>query len=198
MQGRMALQSGDSARAVHHLQRVKNIESNVEGLRLLVRAYLAGGPTPETQALAAKLFSLHADSSGLTAYADALMKSGAYEEALRTYDGMGEQLFAGGAEAVVQNLQACIGHIRDNASALELLRKLFERSGDKSHLSEVAELQAHACVQEGNLEKARELYLQLAAIEPHNPMHAQNYHQMVERRAARKRSTQTRRSPCRG
>jgi len=186
MQGRMALQSGDNARAVHHLQQVKNIESNVEGLRLLVRASLAGGPTPETQALAAKLFSLHADSSGLIAYADALMKSGAYEEALRTYDGMGEQLFAGGAEAAVQNLQACIGHIRDNASALELLRKLFERSGDKSHLSEVAELQAHACVQEGDLEKARELYLQLAAIEPHNPMHAQNYHRMVERLGGKK------------
>jgi tetratricopeptide (TPR) repeat protein len=186
MQGRSALQAGDNARALQHLRLVKNIESNAEGLRLLVRACLASGPAAETQALAAKLFSLHGDPSGLIACADALMKAGAYEEALRTYDGMGEPLFANGAAAVVQNLQACISHIRENASALELLRKLFERSGDTSHLSEVAELQAHACVQEGNLEKARELYLQLAAIEPHNPMHAQNYHQMVERLGGKK------------
>ncbi len=186
IQGRMAVQAGDSARALHHLRRVKNIESNVEGLRLLVRAGLAAGPSEETQALAAKLFSLHGDASGLTAYADALMRSGAYEEALRAYDEMGERLFADGAPQVVQNLQACISHVRENASALDLLRRLFERSGDKSHLSEVAELQAHACVQEGNLEKARELYLQLAALEPHNPMHAQNYHQMVEQLGGRK------------
>jgi tetratricopeptide (TPR) repeat protein len=186
MQGRMAMERGDSAEAMAHLRQVTNIQSNREGLRLLIRATLAQGNTEEAGALSAKLFALHQDTVGLLAYADQLMRAGTYAEALRVYDSVGEPLFASNAPEVVENLKACIGHVSQDAAALELLRVLFERSGDKSHLSEVAELQAHACVQAGNLEKARELYLQLAAIEPDNPMHAQNYHQIVERLGGKK------------
>jgi hypothetical protein len=41
------------------------------------------------------------------------------------------------------------------------------------------ELLAHASVQSGNLARARDLYQKLAAIEPANPLHTQNYQQVV-------------------
>jgi tetratricopeptide (TPR) repeat protein len=186
MQGRAALDRGETAKAIAQLKQVPNIESNPQGARLLAQALLAEGNTDEAGAIARKLWSLHQDSSGLVASADALMKAGAYEEALQSYEQLGAALFTAHAPEVIDNLKACVGHVRGNAAALELLRQLFERSGDKSHLAEVAELQAQACVQAGDLEKARELYLQLAVLEPDNAMHAQNYHQIVERLGGKK------------
>jgi tetratricopeptide (TPR) repeat protein len=40
-------------------------------------------------------------------------------------------------------------------------------------------LLAHACVQSGNLPRARDLYQKLATMEPQNPLHMANYQQVV-------------------
>ena len=41
------------------------------------------------------------------------------------------------------------------------------------------ELLAHASVQSGDLARARDLYQKLTALEPANPLHLQNYQQVM-------------------
>ena len=69
--------------------------------------------------------------------------------------------------------------MRDNPDSLQKLLDLFQKSGDTSHVSEVMELLAHASVQSGDLPRSRDLYQQLAQIEPQNALHMQNYQQVL-------------------
>ena len=59
------------------------------------------------------------------------------------------------------------------------LLDLFNKAGENTHVSEVIELLAHASVQAGDLPRARDLYQRLATVEPQNPLHMQNYQQVV-------------------
>src|ERR1019366_9162916 len=72
-----------------------------------------------------------------------------------------------------------IGHVRDNPDSLQKLLDLFNKAGENTHVSEVIELLAHASVQAGDLPRARDLYQKLATVEPQNPLHMQNYQQVV-------------------
>src|SRR5205807_8555557 len=60
-----------------------------------------------------------------------------------------------------------------------LMLRLLQKAGDTSHMNEVMELLAHAYVQKGNFAEARDLYKQLSELEPENPLHTQNYRQML-------------------
>ena len=62
---------------------------------------------------------------------------------------------------------------------LKLILALFTKAGDTTHTTEVYELLAHAYVQSGDLEKARDFYLKLTQLEPQNQLHARNYQQIV-------------------
>ncbi len=164
-----ALEAGETGSAIKALQGIKNIDSLSDGLRLLARAYIAAGRTADASTAAKKLLSQYQDHSALVMYADALMKSGEHEEALRTYHQFADQLFAGKADEIIQNLNASIPLVEGNRAALELLRELYERAGDNVHLSEVTELLAEACKQAGDTDRARDLHLQVAAVEPQEP-----------------------------
>src|SRR5205085_10596716 len=52
-------------------------------------------------------------------------------------------------------------------------------AGDTAHIGEVMELLAHAYTQANELQKARNLYRELAQTEPENELHAKNYRQVV-------------------
>jgi tetratricopeptide (TPR) repeat protein len=82
---------------------------------------------------------------------------------------------------VLDSLHSIIGHVRENTSALETLLDLFNKAGETTHVTEVYELLAHAFVQTGELEKARDYYLKLTQLEPQNQLHANNYQQVVSR-----------------
>jgi tetratricopeptide (TPR) repeat protein len=60
-----------------------------------------------------------------------------------------------------------------------MLLDLLNKAGENTHLTEVYELLAHAYVQAGELEKARDYYLKLTQLEPENQLHARNYQQVV-------------------
>jgi tetratricopeptide (TPR) repeat protein len=83
------------------------------------------------------------------------------------------------SDKVLQNLHTVIGHVRDNPDSLQKLLDLFQKAGENTHVSEVIELLAHASVQSGDLTRARDLYQKLAQVEPQNPLHMQNYQQVV-------------------
>ncbi|MGA8764313.1 MAG: tetratricopeptide repeat protein [Candidatus Sulfotelmatobacter sp.] len=179
MQGRSLLESGDAEAAIESLQKISDLDSNPEGLRDLLKAYLATGRLSDAGALANKLLTVHNDLASIANFADALMQAGQYETALQVYDRHAERLLAENSEKVLQNLHSMIGHVRDNPDSLEKLLDLFHKAGETTHTSEVTELLAHACVQSGQPARARDLYQKLAAMEPSNPLHMKNYQQMV-------------------
>jgi tetratricopeptide (TPR) repeat protein len=179
MQGKNLLESGDGSGAVSALQKISDIDSNPEGLRDLLKAYLLTGQLSEAGTVANKLLTVHNDLSAISNFADALMQAGQYENALQVYDQHAERLLAENSDKVLQNLHTIIGHVRENPDSLQKLLDLFNKAGENTHVSEVIELLAHASVQSGDLTRARDLYQKLAQVEPQNPLHMQNYQQVV-------------------
>ena len=179
MQGKNLVESGDAAGAVAALQKIPDIDSNADGLHDLLRAYLLTGQLSDAGAIANKLLTVHNDLSAISSFADALMQAGQYENALQVFDQHAERLLAENSSKVLDCLHTIIGHVRDNPDSLQKLLDLFHKAGETTHVSEVMELLAHASVQSGDLARARDLYQKLAQIEPQNPLHMQNYQQVV-------------------
>ena len=179
MQGKNQVESADAAGAVATLLKIGDIDSHPDGLRDLLKAYLLSGQLSEAGAIATKLLTVHNDLNAISNFADALMQAGQHEAALQVYDQHAERLLAENSDKVLAHLHSIIGHVRDNPASLEKLLDLFNKAGETTHVSEVIELLAHASVQAGDLPRARDLYQKLAQIEPQNPLHMQNYQQVV-------------------
>jgi pilus assembly protein FimV len=179
MQGRNLLEAGDAEAAIESLQKVSDLDSNPDGLRDLLKAYLKTGRLSDAGTLASKLLTVHNDLTSISAFADALMQAGQYENALQVYDQHAERLLAEDSDKVLKNLHSVIGHVRDNPASLEKLLELFHKAGENTHITEVIELLAHASVQSGDLPRARDLYQKLATMEPGNPLHMGNYQQVA-------------------
>ena len=179
MRGRNAFDAGDMATAITNLEKVADLDSNPDGLRTLMQAYFQAGRLPQAGALAAKLISVHNDITAAFSYAEALTAGGQFDEALKVYQQNCDRLLAADSGKVLDTLHSLITHVRENTVSLETLLDLLQKAGDTSHLTEVYELLAHACVQSGELEKARDYYLKLTQLEPENQLHARNYQQVL-------------------
>jgi tetratricopeptide (TPR) repeat protein len=179
MQARNLLEAGDADAAIESFQKVTDLDSNPDGLRDLLKAYLKTGRLSDAGTLASKLLTVHNDLTAISNFADALMQAGQFENALQVYDQHAERLLAEDSEKVLKNLHSIIGHVRDNPASLEKLLDLFHKAGENTHITEVIELLAHASVQSGDLPRARDLYQKLATMEPGNPLHMDNYQQVV-------------------
>ena len=179
LRGRNALENGEIPAAIKYLEKVADLDSHPDGLRDLLKAYVQSGRMTDAVVLAGKLLTVHNDMDGISSVAEALMQSGHYPDALQLYCEHSERLLSTNPAKVLENLHSIIGHVRDNAEALETLLKLFHKAGESTHISEVTELLAHAYVQSGNLAGARDLYQKLATMEPQNALHMRNYQQVV-------------------
>ena len=179
LRGRTAMEAGDFAAAISHLEKIADLDSHPDGLRTLLQAYLQTGRYPEAGTVAAKLYAVHNDSNAITSYADSLMAAGQYQETLKVYEEYADRLLATDSAKVLETLHSLIGHLRDNTAALQTVLELLNKAGDNTHLTEVYELLAHAFVQSGELEKARDYYLKLTQLEPQNQLHANNYQQVL-------------------
>ncbi|MFZ1159347.1 MAG: tetratricopeptide repeat protein, partial [Candidatus Sulfotelmatobacter sp.] len=181
MQGKNLLESGDAEGAITALTKVADLDSNPEGLKDLLKAYLQAGRLSDAGTISGKLLTVHNDLSAISDFADALMQAGQYESALQVYDDNAERLLAEDPEKILDHLHGIIGHVRDNPASLEKLLALFNKAGENTHTTEVTELLAHASVQAGDFVRARDLYQSLSQREPDNTMHLQNYEQMLAR-----------------
>ncbi len=179
LRGRNAFDAGDMAGAIQNLEKVADLDSHPDGLRALMQAYLQSGRLPEAGTLAAKLCTVHNDTGAITGYADALMAAGQSTEVLKVYQQYCDRLVATDSGKVLESLHSLIGHMREDVPALEILLDLSQKAGDTTHITELYELLAHASVQAGNLEKARDYYLKLTQMEPQNQLHTRNYEQVL-------------------
>ena len=181
LQGRTAADTGDFQGAIANLEKVADLDTHPEGLRVLMQAYLETGRIAEAGSLAAKLFTVHNDAAAMTGYADALLAAGEFEQVLQVYNEYSERLLASDSAKVLDTLHVLIGHLRESPSALETLLAISLKAGDSTHVTELYELLAHASVQSGDLERGRDCYLKLTQLEPQNQLHAQNYQQVLAR-----------------
>jgi tetratricopeptide (TPR) repeat protein len=179
LRGRTAFDAGDFDAAIENLEKVPDLDSNVEGLRTLLQAYLQTGRLPDAGNLAPKLLTVHGDTNAVLTYAETLVSAAQFEAALQVYDEYSDRLLAADSAKVLDSLHSIIGHVRENTSALESLIHLFNKAGENTHLTEVYELLAHAYVQAGELDRAREYYQKLAQLEPQNALHMQNLQQVA-------------------
>ncbi len=183
LRGRAALESGDAKTAIQYLEKASDIDSHPEGLRDLLKAYLENGDLDRCAPIAEKLLTVHNDPEGLFLLGEGAARLGHYDQALDTYAKHADRLLATDSTKLLSNLHTMITRVRDDSGALEKLMELVQKSGETTHVNEVAELLAHSSVKDGNLERARDLYTMLAASEPQNTMHMQNYQQVVDRMA---------------
>ena len=179
LRGRNAFDTGDMAATIECLEKVADLDSNPDGLRTLLQAYVQTGRLTEAGTLAGKLLSVHNDITAVLSYAEALMSAGHFAEALQVYQQHCERLLAADSGKTIENLHSLIGHLRENPAALESLLELLHKAGDTTHVTEVYELLAHAYVQSDQFEKARDYYLKLTQLEPENQIHARNYQQVL-------------------
>jgi len=179
LRGRNAFDAGDMPAAIQSLEKVADLDSNPDGLRTLLQAYLMTGHLAEAGTLSAKLLAVHNDVTAILSYADALIAAGSSMEALQVYQQHCDRLLAADSDKILENLHSLIGPVSENPAALELVLELLKKTADTSHLTEIYELLAHAYVQSGELEKARDYYLKLTQLEPDNQLHARNYQQVL-------------------
>jgi tetratricopeptide (TPR) repeat protein len=181
LRGRSALDSGDVAGAIKHLEKIADLDTHPDGLRALMQTYIQSGRFPEAGNLAAKLANVHNDVTAITEYANALASAGHFDEMLEVYRQHSDRLFSGESTKIVESLHSAIGHVKENPVALEALLGLLQKAGDTTHITEVYELLAHGYVHSGDLEKARDYYLKLTQLEPQNHLHTRNYQQVLAR-----------------
>jgi len=181
LRGRIAAEAGNGEKAIRYLEKVPDLDSQPDGLRALLRVHLQMGNVADGLPIATKLLTVHNDLSGIVLCGDHLMAAGQHEAGLRLYDQYADRLLAEDRDGVLARVSSAPAHLNGNPAALELVLKLYGKAGDTTHVNETLELLAHALVQTGELARARELYNQLAALEPENPLHAQNYKQVAAR-----------------
>jgi pilus assembly protein FimV len=179
MRGKISMDAGDGAAAARYLEKIPNIDSKPDGLQSLLRAQILTNNAEGAEAVARKLATVHNDLSGIRQYAGFLLAGGNAEAALNIHDEFADRLLVGDTGELVFALQGLTGQVKDNPESLEKLRRVFEKAGATGNIPEINELLAHAYVQRGELAKARDLYKELADLEPSNPVHMQNYKQVM-------------------
>ena len=181
LRGTIAAESGDGAAAMHYLGQIPDSDANADALRGLLRAQLLQKNFEEAKTLASKLVTTHNDPTGVGWYADTLINAGDFAGGMQLYEQFGEQAIAANKAGAVKFLNSALSRVKDNASALESARKLFQQAGDSSHEAEILEMLGHAYAHDNDLQKAKDVYRQLCENEPDNPLHQQNYKQIIAR-----------------
>jgi tetratricopeptide (TPR) repeat protein len=179
LKGTIAAESGDGQTAYECLKGIANLDSRPDALRSMLRAQIALKHLDEADPLVSKLVTVHNDLSGISWYADALLTAGRFADGVGVYEQYADKVLAAQGQTLVKNLGALLTKVKDSSKALLSLKNLFQKAGDTSHDGEITELLAHAYVEEGELSKAKDLYKQLAENEPENPLHAQNFKQVL-------------------
>jgi tetratricopeptide (TPR) repeat protein len=175
----IALDSGDASGARQHLERIPDLDSNPRALGVLLRAHLQTGNPAEAETVARELATRHKEISGILALADWMMSRGSCQQGLALYREFSSQLSIGKTGSLQRALESALHKVKDDAASLEIVRELYRKLGDKAHINESTELLAHALVQAGDLQRARDLYRDLVEAEPENPIHQQHYRQVL-------------------
>ncbi len=181
LRAQVTLELGNAARAAELYEAIPDLDSRADGLRNLLAAYLKLERLDDALPVCRKLVSVHQDPDGVVKIASRLYKANETLQALALYKEFSTQVLAHDKEDVMAHLHGAVSRVRTDPAALQTLYNLFQLAGESSMLAEILELQAHACVQNGQFERARDAYKELIELEPENAAHIQGYRQVCAR-----------------
>jgi len=182
LRGQLAAESGNNAVAIRDLAKLPDLDSRPDALRSLLQAYVQTGELDKAEQVLNKLVTVHNDALGIAAYAEALLNAGKFERALGVYEQYSDKFLSENKQGFLDTLTTTVSKVKESESGLQSLMVLLRKADAPAHaIREVQELLAHAYVQNGLLQQASELYLELSKAEPENPLHEQNYHQVISR-----------------
>jgi tetratricopeptide (TPR) repeat protein len=181
LRAKIALDNSNGTVAAQCLEKVPDIDQRPDGLKSLLRAYILGNDAEHAEGVARKMATVHNDLSGVRVFSEYLVAGSKAEQALKIFDEFIDRLVVGDTGELTFALQGLSGHLKEDVGSLERLRNVLQRAGATASIPEVNEMLAHAYVKANKLAPARELYKELADLEPSNPQHMQNYRQVVAR-----------------
>ncbi len=181
LRAQVTLELGDVARAAELYEAIPDLDSRADGLRNLLASYLKLDRIDDALPVSRKLVSVHQDAEGIVKVAARLYKANETLQVLALYKEFSTQVFAHDKEDVMAHLHSAVSRVRTDPEALQTLYNLFQLAGESSMFAEILELQAHAFVQNGQFERARDAYKGLIELEPENAAHIQGYRQVCAR-----------------
>jgi tetratricopeptide (TPR) repeat protein len=181
MRAKIAVDRDNGLAAATLLEQVPDIDQRPDGLQSLLKAYILSNDGLHAEGVARKLATVHNDLGGVRAYLEFLVAGNQAEKALAIYDEFVDRLVVGDTGELTLTLQGLSSQLKDSPESLEKLRHVLQKAGATAAIPEVKELLAHALVKAGKLTEARDLYKDLADLEPSNPQHMQNYRQVMAR-----------------
>jgi tetratricopeptide (TPR) repeat protein len=183
LQAQLTIEMGEHAKAAELYEAIPDLDSRPDALRNLLAALIELVRLDEAVVTGRKLATVHHDAEGMLRVAAALYKENETLRAIGIYQEFCADLLALDREGVMEHLHGAVSRVRTDPEALQSIYNLFQRGGEVSMIGEVLELLAHACVQTGQLERARTVYEQLIELEPDSAAHAQEYRQVCDRLA---------------
>jgi tetratricopeptide (TPR) repeat protein len=181
LRAQVTFELGDAQKAAELYEAIPDLDSRVDGLRNLLAAYLKLGNVDNAYPISRKLVAVHHDAEGLRQVAACMYKENETLRAIGIYEEFSSELLAHDKEDVLAHLHGAVSRVRTDPEALQTIYNLVQRAGEPSMVAEILELLAHACVQTGQLERARDTYKQLIELEPGSAAHIQAYQQVCAR-----------------
>ena len=165
--GRLYVEQAKYAKAIATLTAIPNRTEHKGALNWLFHAYRKQADLDRAREVARQLFDLHEDFAGLAQICEEMVAGGNVEEAFGIYTAAAERLLAQRAfSGLIEGLRRILAAEPSHRKALELLWEVHQQAGNRGEAQDVAELLGHAYVEEGELEKAREIYAKLVEQEP--------------------------------
>ncbi len=183
LRAQITLEMGENEKAAELFEAIPDLDSRPDALRNLLTALIELNRLDEATVVGRKLVQVHHDAEGMLRLAAVLYKNNETLRAIAIYQEFCAELLALDEASVMEYLHGAVSRVRTDPEALQSIYNLFQRAGEVSMIAEVLELLAHACVQTGQLERARDVYEQLIELEPDSAAHAQEYRQVCDRLA---------------
>ncbi|MBI4459417.1 MAG: tetratricopeptide repeat protein [Acidobacteria bacterium] len=168
--GRLLVEKGDYAKAVETLESIPSFAEQKGALNWLFHAYRKQGNSEKARQAAQQLFDIHEDFAGLAQICEEMAASGRPDDAFEIYAGAAKVLLAQRAfTGLSEGLQKIVSANPSHVKALELLWELQQQAGNRGEAQGTAEMLGHAYVEQGELDKASEVYARLVEQQPEDP-----------------------------
>ncbi len=182
LQAQIAATSGKSDAAIQNLAKLQDLDTRPEALRPLLQTYISSGDFDKAEPIVDKLATVHNDSSVITSYSESLLAADRSDLAVELYEKYADKFLAENKQEFLDKLTVLVSKIKESEPSLQSMLALLRRSEAPAHaIREVQELLANTYVHNGELQAAADLYEALAQAEPENPLHEQNYKQIISR-----------------
>jgi tetratricopeptide (TPR) repeat protein len=182
LQARIYIDAGRGPEAVALLAGIPDMESNRGAQNLLFHAYMSAGDLASAGQVAATIFQKFEDFAGVEQVATTLIERGEIPQALSLYESVAEAAIAQRlTQPLAEGLRNVLAQNRDCEPARRLQRRIYQATGETGEFTDASEQLADVLSRRGEYGEARDIYAELARMEPANPMHRQRMQQMDQR-----------------